>query len=165
MHLLDPRFRSRMKNYFFQCFLATGMIFLALSGLNVLTHTALLATLGATTFIVFCIPNSGTAQYRTLIGGYTVGMLIGIILCYVAHREIMTFLPDYVLDVIFGGLAVGLAMFIMVLTNTEHPPAAGLALGLVINSWDFYTLGTIMVLVMFMALVKHLLHRFLIDLL
>lgn len=32
--------------------------------------------------------------------------------------------------------AVGLAIFVMVITNTEHPPAASIALGLVLNGFE-----------------------------
>jgi len=33
--------------------------------------------------------------------------------------------------VLFGAIAIGFAIFIMAVTNTEHAPAAGIALGLV----------------------------------
>jgi len=35
--------------------------------------------------------------------------------------------------VIFGAISVGFSVFIMAVINTEHAPAAGIALGLVIN--------------------------------
>ena len=38
----------------------------------------------------------------------------------------------YLLD-IAAALSVGIGIFIMVVTNTEHPPAAGTSLGLVIQ--------------------------------
>lgn len=34
-----------------------------------------------------------------------------------------------------GALAISLAVFTMVVTRSEHPPAAALALGLVLNDW------------------------------
>ena len=37
--------------------------------------------------------------------------------------------------VLFGGLAVGVSIFVMVITDTEHPPAAAVALGFVISPW------------------------------
>lgn len=36
-----------------------------------------------------------------------------------------------------AAMAVGLGTLIMVATNTEHPPAAGTALGLVISPWSW----------------------------
>ena len=35
--------------------------------------------------------------------------------------------------VVFCALSVGLSIFVMVVTDTEHPPAASLSLGLVLN--------------------------------
>ena len=45
-------------------------------------------------------------------------------------------------------VAVGFSILLMVLTNTEHPPAAGTALGLGVAGWDpsailFVLLGAI----------------------
>ena len=58
---------------------------------------------------------------------------------------------------LFGGLAVGLAIFVMVITNTEHPPAASIALGLVLNGFEprvilFILLGIVSLSVIKLAL-------------
>jgi hypothetical protein len=53
----------------------------------------------------------------------------------------------------------------MVATNTEHPPAAGFALGLVLQSWDYRTLVYVLVCVCLLAIIRLVLKRFLIDLL
>ena len=47
-----------------------------------------------------------------------------------------------------AALSVGVGIFGMVATNTEHPPAAGTALGLMIHGWSasavaFIILGAI----------------------
>ena len=42
-----------------------------------------------------------------------------------------------------AALTVGLSIALMVLTNTEHPPAAGAALGLVIHEWSLWSVGVI----------------------
>jgi hypothetical protein len=52
----------------------------------------------------------------------------------------------------------------MVITNTEHPPASGIALGLVINEWTFHTIIFILVGVFVLFLVKRFLGSILIDL-
>jgi membrane protein implicated in regulation of membrane protease activity len=61
-------------------------------------------------------------------------------------------------------LAVGIAIFLMVITNTEHAPAAGIALGLVINEWDWQTIIFIISAVILFAVIKRLLKAKLIDL-
>ena len=50
------------------------------------------------------------------------------------------------------------------LGDAEHPPAAGMALGLVINSWDLSSLAVIMMAVVFMAILRRTLLGFMIDL-
>lgn len=61
-------------------------------------------------------------------------------------------------------LAVTLTMFLMALLNYEHPPAAGLSLGLIVEPWTTFTIFVIVVVVALMSLVKYLLQRWLIDL-
>jgi len=67
--------------------------------------------------------------------------------------------------VIFGGLAIGLAMFGMVITNTEHPPAASLALGLVLGEWHLLTVMVALVEIVMLCILKKLLKPILINLL
>jgi CBS-domain-containing membrane protein len=46
-------------------------------------------------------------------------------------------------------MAVGLAIFVMVITDTAHPPAAGLALGLILNEWS-----PLMIVVVFAGIIS-----------
>ena len=65
---------------------------------------------------------------------------------------------------LIGALAVGLSIFIMTVTNTEHPPAAGTALGIVAHGWTNETIIFILVCVVCLAVVRRLLGRHLVDL-
>lgn len=56
-------------------------------------------------------------------------------------------------------IIVGFAIFIMTVTNTEHAPAAGIALGLVINRWDYLTIIFIIVAIIWMASIKIVLKK------
>jgi CBS-domain-containing membrane protein len=58
-------------------------------------------------------------------------------------------------------LSVGLSILLMVLTNTEHAPAAGTALGLVVGGWApsailFVLLGAVILSAVHMLLRPHL---------
>jgi CBS-domain-containing membrane protein len=55
-------------------------------------------------------------------------------------------------------------MFTMVVTRTEHPPAAALALGLVLNEWNLLTLGVVLAGVVALSLIKQLILPALLDL-
>ena len=61
-------------------------------------------------------------------------------------------------------MAVGFAIFIMAVTNTEHPPAAGIALGLVINRWDHLTIIYILIAIIWLVSIKLVLRKYLMDL-
>ena len=163
---IDKKFLENKCRYVIQCLGATFSIMAILTLLNVFTQTALIASLGATTFIIFAMPSAYSAQPRGIVGGYSLGLVIGSIFGLVARSPYMANLPlSQILEyTFFSSLAVGLTIFLMVITNTEHPPAAGLALGLVLNTWDISTLASVMVAVLLLTGVKVLLTPYLIDL-
>ena len=112
------------KNYVFQCLLATATIFVVLAFLT-MEQAVIVASIGATTFIVFAMPNSLTAQPRNVIGGHLIGLACGL-LC-----AVLPALP-HPCEVVVYSLAVGLSIFVMVMADAEHPPASGTALGVAI---------------------------------
>jgi CBS-domain-containing membrane protein len=52
----------------------------------------------------------------------------------------------------------------MVVTHTEHPPAAALALGLVLNEWDLITLAVVLIGVIGLSVIKRMVLPMLMDL-
>ncbi|MGB2877910.1 MAG: HPP family protein, partial [Dehalococcoidales bacterium] len=63
-------------NYIYQSLLATIVIFIILLLLN-LEHVVVIASIGATAFIVFTMPRNVTAAPRRVIGGHIVGFICG----------------------------------------------------------------------------------------
>jgi CBS-domain-containing membrane protein len=55
---------------------------------------------------------------------------------------------------VFGAMAVGLAIFVMVITGTAHPPAAGLALGLILNEWSPLTIVVVFAGIISLSVIK-----------
>ena len=167
MRLIDPKVRKNFARYLFQCSLATLTILAALVFLDVLQHTAIVATLGATAFIVFTMPKAYSSEPRPLIGGYVVGISVGCMCGFLSTSELATsvFAGPGTPYVVFGAIAVGVAIFVMVTTNTEHPPAAGMSLGLVLNTWNYRTVAFVLGAVLLMALVRRLLRGKMMDLL
>jgi CBS-domain-containing membrane protein len=142
-----------------QGLLASAVMLGILVMLDPLTDLATIASLGASSFIAFAMPRARASQPRLLLGGYLVGIVVGWA-CY----SLSTVLPSLALlpivrssQVLFGAAAVGLSTIIMVLTDTEHPPAAGLALGLVLSGWDLTTLAVIAVAVVSLVVLHKLL--------
>lgn len=70
---------------------------------------------------------------------------------------------DHAIMVVCGAIAISLAMFTMVVTRTEHPPAAALALGLVLNEWSFLTILVVLGGVVTLSIVKQMILPALLD--
>jgi len=66
MRIFDENFKKNPKNYILQSLLALAAMLVILSFVEILTRTAIVAALGASTFIVFAMPNSRTASPRRL---------------------------------------------------------------------------------------------------
>ncbi len=166
MKIIDSKFRKNSYKYVFQCILATLTVLAVLIFLDVITRPAIITALGASAFIVFTMPNMYSSDPRRLIGGYSVGIIIGIIFFFLSNIYLFSdiFENSKIHLVIFGAIAVGLSIFIMTITNTEHAPASGIALGLVINSWDYITIIFIIIAIIWMASVRKLLRPYLMDL-
>jgi CBS-domain-containing membrane protein len=167
MRILDQKFRKNLVKYIFQCLLATLAILIILLFLDVLTETAIIASLGATAFIVFTMPYAYSSKTRPLLGGYIVGIIVGITLNTIATSTIITSLqlPQNITIAGFGAISVGIAIFVMVATDTEHPPAAGIALGLIINVWEPTTILYIIIAVILLTSLKKALKPYMLDLL
>ncbi len=165
--LIDAKFRTNKARYILQCALATVSSLLILFGLNVMSHAAVVASLGATSFIVFTAPHKNVSRPRYLVGGYVIGLVVGSFCHWVSQWPWLAqfaFIADHTY-VIFGAMAVGLAIFMMVVTNTEHPPAAGVAMGLVFGEWQAMTVLVVLVGIVALVVIKRLLKPVLIDLL
>jgi CBS-domain-containing membrane protein len=148
--------RLYWKNYVFQSLFATLVIFIVLLLLN-LRQAVIIASIGATTFIVFAMPKSITARPRSVIGGHLVGLFWGS-LCSLIPQ------PSHLYATMVYALAVGLTIFIMVIIDTEHPPAAGTALGVAITGFSLNVTLTVISSVVILSLVHHFFKRYLKDL-
>ena len=125
--------------------------------LDGVTQTVLIASLGASAFIAFAVPLSLHSSPRHMIGGYIVGILAGGSMSYLySSVDVSNLFIENAAMIVFGALATSLAMFVMVVTKTEHPPAAALALGLVLNEWDMLTLGVVLAGIIGLSIVKRM---------
>jgi len=165
IEILDKKFKNNKLKYFFQCMLASLTILAVLYFLNIIEEAAIITALGASSFIVFALPHSYSSDLKRLIGGYTVGLIIGFIFFLISNSRIFTsFLDSYSVLIISAAFAVGISIFIMTITNTEHAPAAGIALGLVINNWDYSTIFFILLAVLWLITIKTAFKKYLISL-
>jgi len=157
--LVDDKFKGNKKQYILQCLIATFCFLLILLYVDFLLQTAVVASLGATTFIIFTMPHKNRGKARYIIGGYAFGAISGG-LCSLL-MNIVTFSTPAIL----GAISVGLCMFLMVVFNAEHPPAAALALGIVIEGFDIRTIIFVFFVSLLLLFLKYLNRRWIIDLL
>jgi len=162
---LDSRLRrENIRRYALQCSLAAAVVLILLMVLDAVTQTVL-AALGASVFIAFAVPRSLHSSPRCLIGGYLAGILAGSLMATLNIAfDFSGVVTAHASMVVFGALATGLAMFLMVVTKTEHPPAAALALGLMLNEWSLLTLVVVIVGVVALSICKQLVLPILMDL-
>jgi len=165
MSVIDKQVSDNLEQYIKQCLMATGVIIAVIASFDIVEQTVIIATLGATTFIVFAMSHSYASDPRRIYGGYAIGILIGIVVYYLEMLLMMIDPRGFEgINLFLGGLAVGASIFLMVFTNTEHPPAAGLSIGLLFNPWTIETIIVIIFAIVFLNSAKYLLRNWLIDL-
>jgi CBS-domain-containing membrane protein len=141
--------RRLWKNYFYQSYLATFTVALVLLVLNI-ENAVVIASIGATAFIVFTMPKNITASPRRVIGGHIIGLLSGSFAALIPHDTSFAGILVY-------ALAVGLSIFLMVALDCEHPPASGTALGVAMTGFSL----TVLIAVITSSILLSLAHRFL----
>ena len=160
----DSYFRlDNFKRHGLQCGLAGLGVLLLLLVLDAVTQTVLIASLGASAFIAFAVPRSLHSDPRHLVGGYVTGLVSGVAMSSFYALFSLQGTWDHAIMIVFGALAISVAMFAMVVTRTEHPPAAALALGLVLNEWDLLTLVVVLVGVIGLSIIKQIVTPVLMD--
>lgn len=175
--LINPRLtngargRILLRVYFFQAGLAAVSLMLALWAADLLTgasiaRAVLVAAIASTAFILFIGPRSVTAHPRHSIGGHMVAVVAASPISFLAENlSGAHFAGEFsLLFGLYAALAVGLAMLLMALTDTEHAPAAGTALAIVAHGVDWQLVVFLMTMVLLLgavhALLKDRLHDF-----
>ena len=73
---LDEKFRDNWKDYILQsAYAAFTVLFITL--ILKLDHAVIIASIGATAFIVFSMPNNIASEPKRIIGGHTIGFIVG----------------------------------------------------------------------------------------
>jgi len=165
-YLIDPKFARNRVRYVAQCGFVSAAMLLILLLLDALYQTVLIAALGASSVVAFAAPSQRVSRPRCLIGGYLVGVTVGCGLSLLLSLTgSVSGVDDRTVRIFFGAAAVGIAMFIMVTTDTEHPPGAAVALGFVLNDWDMSTVTIVMAGIVSISVIKELVRDRLMDLL
>ncbi|AFY72444.1 CBS-domain-containing membrane protein [Synechococcus sp. PCC 7502] len=103
--------------------------------LSVITNCPLImAPFGATSVLIFGVPESPLAQPRNVLGGNLIAALVSLIILNIWGSSPWTM-----------GLAVSIAIAIMQFTNTLHPPSGAVALVVMMTkpNWQFLVTPTL----------------------
>jgi CBS-domain-containing membrane protein len=164
MHFFDEKFWDNKVRYMAQAAMGGLAVAAALVLFDVVRQPVIIASFGASGFIAFTTPHRKDSGPKYLIGGYIIGILVGGLIHYITLLPIEYYLVMKLIHILAAGVAVGLAMFLMTVTNTEHAPATSIALGLVINDWTFPTIGRILVGIILIVIIQRSIRRWMVDL-
>ena len=145
--LADRRLVTRSRSYAFQSALATLSLLAIVVVEDVVLNIAVVVAMASTVFTIFVVPDSVAATPRKVIGGHVAGVIAGSIVVAILGIPDLSAIVESSPSIrnAVAALTLGLSMVIMVITDTEHPPAAGAALGLVIHGWSWSSVGVILI--------------------
>ena len=163
---LDPKFAAHPSLYLFQAALATVAMLVALLLVDSLSNAAVASGLAASVVIIFINPNSRSAKLRAVVGGHGLALVLGSAFSFLLFAgPVEAFLDDTTkIRVLSFAVVVGLMILVMAITDTEHPPAAGIAIGMASREWEAEIFGGIIGAVLVLAALKVLLRGRLRDL-
>ncbi|NQW16882.1 MAG: HPP family protein [Chloroflexi bacterium] len=164
--IIDPSFHGRARSYFLQSTLAAVALAAILLVETGVSSAAINASIASSVFLVFVVPHSVAASTRRVVGGHVVGVIVGVtafgvVSLFVEH-------PTHLSGQTFaiaGATSVGVAILLMALTDTEHPPSAGTALSLVAIGANFDAIWFILSAAVILAGVRIALSRWMVNLL
>lgn len=103
--------------------------------LSLIESSLLIASFGASAVLVYGAPLAEFSQPRNLIGGHVLSAIVGV----TAFRLLS---HDYIMA---GALSVSVAIVVMHLTRTMHPPGGATALTAIIGGEKIHSLGYVYV--------------------
>ena len=165
--LFDKNLKPKMKNYLFQCGLAILSLIVILMVQNALFSEAIVVSVASAAFTIFVFPDSIASTPRRVIGGQMVAILAGTLFFGVLSIPALESAAETInlVTSVAAALAVGLSILIMVATNTEHPPAAGVALGIVIDPWQWSAIAFVLIGALALSVIRVILKPRMINLL
>jgi CBS-domain-containing membrane protein len=153
---IEGRFPALWKNYLYQSLLAAIVVFVVLLILSI-QQAVVIASIGATAFIVFTMPRNITARPRRVIGGHLIGLISGSLCALIPHSSTLASVSVY-------AMAVGISICLMVALDFEHPPASGTAMGVAISGFSPGVIAAVVTSSIALSLAHSFFRKFLKDL-
>lgn len=150
-------------------FMAIVLMFMSFTSGSQILWAVGAGSLASSTFIVFTIPNSVSARASRIIGGYAIAVITGLVLHFIL-MGLIHFLSSHFqmsdprIFWMTASISLGLSMLAMILFDCQHPPAAGVALVLVLDIHHFQILFVILFAALALSLIKLLFKNHLVNL-
>ncbi|MCH7907673.1 MAG: HPP family protein [Chloroflexi bacterium] len=149
-----------MRSYLFQAGLASLALLAILLIEQGVSNGIIVVTIASSTATVFVVPHSIASTPQRVIGGHVVSVIVGlavwgILQLITGHASTAS---NTQID-IFGAAAVGLSVLMMATTNTEHPPAAGTAFGIIVIGFSFTFIAFILSAAVILSLARAILRN------
>jgi len=160
LYLLDRRFLRRPHQYLLQATLAAATLGALVAISDLLTNAAIATAIASSAFIIFMAPHSSLSGPRRVLGGHAIGLIVGMAAFALAQNVFTTTLGRD----LTAACAVGVGMLLMAGTDTEHPPAAGTVLGLVLADDAIDPALMIILAALALTLARQVFKRWMIDL-
>jgi CBS-domain-containing membrane protein len=171
LSLVNAKLRRNLRRYVFQVFIATLALFVVLLAEQVIAGAAearavVVAAIASTAFVLFISPFSSSATTRHAFGGHLIAILVASPMAILVDNNISI---EWIAKIpavfaFYAALCVGVSMFFMAATNTEHPPAAGTTLAIIAHGFDWGLILFIATAVFILLLVQRTLRSRLINL-
>lgn len=152
---LTSRISTHWRAYLLQSAAASLTLFICLLILNI-QHIAVVASIGATAFIVFALPKTQSAQFRNVIGGHSIGLLAGTFWSLWPSESLLV-------SSLFYSAAVGTTFIAMLVFRRVHPPAGGTALGVAVSGFSAGVGLAVIVSIIILSFARIVMFRFLYD--
>ena len=153
---IDSKFSTYWRDYVRQSVYAATAVFFITILLS--DNPVVIASIGATSFIVFAMPNNISAEPKRIIGGHLVGFFVGVCFAVFPFMDIIFF------KALWFSASVGITILIMVVMDVEHPPATGTALGMTLVGYTNSSSSAIIISVVVLAFIGYVLKPNLRDL-
>ena len=150
---IDPQFPAHWKQYLIQSGYAALAVFIITIILS--SNPVVIASIGATAFIVFAMPENVAAQPKRIIGGHLLGFFIGSCFAVFPFMDILFF------KAVWFAASVGVTILLMVILDFEHPPAAGTALGMTLVGYSSSSATAIIASVFILSFIGYIAKPFL----
>ena len=153
---IDSNFPPQWKAFIVQSSYAAISVFFITLILS--KNPLVIASIVATAFIIFALSNNILAEPKSIIGGHFLGFFTGS--CF----AVFPFMHILIFKAIWFALSIRFTIFLMVILDFEHPPAAGTALGMTLVGYSLSAAIAIIISVLLLTIIGYISKPYLEDL-